>query len=143
MPTESWLKISLPAFPFAFSVFVVGLYWGENILALLPPALAFWGLMILYYIFSTWEVPGRRYPLYLTIFVAILWFGSSLTAHTLAGFVDSSGYSGITSVLSRKDFWYAYGCALLGVVVGLIQFLRFEPLIIRQVERDRAHAVSG
>src|SRR5580658_7562982 len=138
MSSESWLKISLPACPVGFAVFVVGLYWRENILALLPPSLAFWGLMILYYIFSTWEVPGKRYPLFLTILLAVLWFGSSLTAHSLGRFVASGSYSGVTSVLPKMDFWYAYLCGFVSSAVGLHQFRRFEPLIVAQAQKDRA-----
>src|SRR5271155_4355729 len=121
MTLESWLKISLPSFPVAFAVLVVGLYWQENILALLPPALALWGLMILYYLFSTWEVPERRSTYYLTISVSCLWFASSLTAHNLGKFVASRSYSGVASALSCKDFWCAYGCAVVGAIAGLIQ----------------------
>ncbi len=138
MALESWLKISLPAFPVAFAVFVIGWYWDENILALLPPSVALWGLMILYYLFSTWEVPERRSTYYLTISVSILWFASSLTAHNLGKFIASSSYSGVTSALSCKDFWSAYGCAVVGAITGLIQFLRFEPLIVAKADGDRA-----
>jgi hypothetical protein len=53
---ESWLKIGLPGFPVAFTIFGVWLYWGDNPLPLLAPPLAFWGLVILLYLFSHFEV---------------------------------------------------------------------------------------
>jgi len=138
MTLESWLKIALPAFPMAFAVFGTGLYWHENILALLPPPIAFWGVVILMYLFSQWEVPGRRYTHTLTMFASSLWLLSSITAHNLGRFMLSGGYRGVTSALSNWDFWYAYGCAAVGSVIGIIHFVRFEPLIAAQVREDRA-----
>src|SRR2546422_1440645 len=70
MSSESWFKVSLPAFPAAFTIFGVGLYWGENPLPLLPPSIAFWGLVILFYLFTHLYVPNRAYPLLFTIFVS-------------------------------------------------------------------------
>jgi hypothetical protein len=52
MALESWLKIALPAYPVLFTIFGVWLYWGDNPVALLAPSIAFWGLMVLFYLFS-------------------------------------------------------------------------------------------
>jgi hypothetical protein len=137
MSSESWYKIGLPAFPVAFTVFGVWLYWGENPLSLLPSPMAFWGLVILYYLFTHLYVPNRRYPLVLTISASVLWLVASITAHNLARFLTSTRYSGLVSVLSNKDFWYAYVCAGAACFVGLANFFRYEPLIVRKTQEDQ------
>jgi hypothetical protein len=114
MAFESWLKIVLPAFPVAFTIFGVWFYWGENSLALLPPPLAFWGVVILFYVFTHIYVPDRRLPFVLTIFASVLWLVASITSHNLARFLVSTRYSGFISILSSKDFWYAYVNAIVG-----------------------------
>jgi hypothetical protein len=137
MPPESWLKICLPAFPAAFTIFGVWLYWGDNPIPLLAPPIVFWGLVILFYLFSHLDVPNRSYPLLLTIAITSLWLVSSVTSHNLGRFIASKEYSGFESVLSDKNFWYAYICSGVACVVGLKQFFRLEPLILDQIARDR------
>jgi Na+/citrate or Na+/malate symporter len=137
MQHDSWLKISLPAFPLAFVIFGVWLYWGDNPLPLLAPSLAFWGLVVLFYLFSHFELPNRSYPMYLIIGTTALWLVASITSHNLARFVASNRYTGGRSVLWNKDFWYAYICAVVGGGVGLGHFIRLEPQIVAQVMRAR------
>jgi Na+/citrate or Na+/malate symporter len=137
MPPESWLKISLPAFPVAFTIFGVWLYWGDNPLSLLAPSIAFWGLVILFYLFSHIEMRNRSYPLILMIGATTLWLISSITSHSLGKFVTSSQYGGFVSIFSNKNFWYAYICCAVACGTGLGHFVRFEPLIVAQIERDR------
>jgi hypothetical protein len=142
MTLESWLKISLPAFPVVFALFGAGLYWHENVLPLLPPSLAFWGVVILMYLFSQWEVPGKRYTHMVTMFVTCLWLVSSITAHNLGRFIGSDGYHGVRSAVSDRDFWFAYICAITGSAIGLVHFIRLEPLIADQVRLDRANDIE-
>jgi hypothetical protein len=137
MSSESWFKIALPALPFAFVIFGVGLYWGDNPLPLLPPSLAFWGVNILFYLYTHLYIPERRLTFILTAGVAALWLVSGITAHNLATFIGSTHYSGFVSVLVTRDFWYAYMCAFLCCSVGLFHFWRYEPLIVEQVKMDR------
>ncbi len=137
MSAESWYKISLPAFPVAFTVFGVWLYWGENPLPLLPPSISFWGLMILFYLFTHLYVPNRMYPLLLTIFGTALWMVASITSHKFGKFLTSERYSGFLSILLNKDFWYAYICAGVVCAVGLRDFFRFESLILAKSQEDR------
>ncbi len=118
MTSESWLKISLPAFPVGFTMFGVWLYWGENPLPLLPPSIAFWGVVILFYLFSHFDVPNRRYPLLLMICSSVLWLVASITSHSLAKFLTSTRYRGLGSILASTDFWYAYVCAGVGGAIG-------------------------
>jgi hypothetical protein len=142
MTSESWLKISLPAFPLGFTVFGVWFYWGENPLALLPPSIAFFGVVTLFYVFSHLDVPNKRYPLWLMIFTSVLWLVASITSHGLAKFMLSERYIGLRSVIASIDFWYAYVCALFGGGIGLNQFLRLEPQIAASVKQDRAASGS-
>lgn len=137
MVSESWYKIGLPAFPVAFTIFGVWLYWGDNSLALLPPPLAFWGVVILFYVFTHLYVPNRRHPLVLTIFASVLWLVASITSHNLGRFLSSRQYSGLASLISNKDFWYAYVSAAVACGVGLQNFLRFEPMIVAATRRDQ------
>jgi Na+/citrate or Na+/malate symporter len=137
MQHDSWLKISLPAFPLAFVIFGVWLYWGDNPLSLLAPSLAFWGLVVLFYLFSHFELPNRSYPMILIIGTTGLWLVASITSHNLGRFVASSRYTGGWSVLLNKDFWYAYICAFVCGGVGLGHFVRLEPKIVDQIARDR------
>lgn len=137
MSTESWLKVGLPAFPLGFTVFGAWLYWGENPLALLPPGIAFWGLGVLYYLFTHLYIPNRQIPLILTIGAAILWLVASITSHNLAKFLTSPEYSGVVSLLLNRDFGFAYVCASLGCIIGLVNFYRYEPLIVAQSQADR------
>lgn len=140
MSPESWLKISLPAFPVGFTLFGVWLYWGENPLPLLPPPIAFWGLVVCFYLFSHLYIPERRYPLITTIFATVLWLVASLTSHSLGKFLGSTSYTGMLSLIARKDFWYAYTCAAVAFAAGLWNFLRYEPAIISQIREDRIAA---
>lgn len=143
MGIESWLKISLPAFPVAFTIFGVWLYWGESPLPLLAPSLAFWSLVILFYLFSHFDIPNRSYPLFLTIAGTLLWTVSSITSHNLGKFLTSNRYTGFVSVVSNKDFWFAYSCSVVGCIVGLRQFFRLEPLIMNQIQSDRAARIGA
>ena len=144
MAPESWLKIILPAFPVAFTVFGVGLYWGENPLPLLAPSIAFWGLVVLFYLFSHLEaVPNKNYQLFLIIAATLLWFVSALTSHNLGKFVSSNRYIGLGSIFSTKDFWYAYVCAAFACVTGLWHFIRYEPEIVAQIKKDRERIAQG
>lgn len=137
MSAESWFKISLPGIPVAFTLFGVWLYWGDNPISLLPPSIAFWGLMILFYLFSHLYIPDRRLPLLLVICSSIFWLVASITSHNLKGFLLSTRYAGPMSVLRDKDFWYAYVCSVIGCAVGVWQFFRLEPQIVAQIRRDR------
>jgi hypothetical protein len=142
MQHESWLKISLPAFPVAFTVLGVWLYWGDNPLPLLAPPIAFWGLVMLFYLFSHFDLPNKSYPLFLTVGVTLCWLTSSITSHNLGKFLTSSRYTGFWSVLKNIDFWYAYLCSAVGCGVGLTQFFRLEPLIMAQIAKDRGGVAS-
>jgi hypothetical protein len=139
MLLESWFKIGLPAFPIGFTLLGAWLYWGDNPLALLPPPVAFWGVVVLFYLFSHLYVPNRRYPLVLTIFASVLWLVASITAHNLATFLASNRVPGL-SILGNKDFWYAYISAAAGCSVALWNFLRYEPLIVNKSRQDREDA---
>ena len=140
MSSESWLKVFMPAFPVAFTVFGVWLYFGENPLPLLPAPIAFWGLVVYCYLFSHQYRPQRRYPLVITIFSTVLWLVASLTSHNLGKFLGSTGYSGTLSLIARKDFWYAYICAAVALAAGLWHFFRYEPMIVSQIRQDRSAA---
>jgi len=138
MAPESWLKISLPAFPVAFTIFGVWLYWRENPLPLLAPSVAFWGVVVLFYLFSHLDLPdGRSYSLFLIIAATSLWMVSAITSHNLGRFVISTRYSGFWSVFGSADFWYAYICAAVACSTGLRHFLRYEPEIVEQIRKDR------
>ena len=140
MSRDSWLKVSLPALPVAFTIFGVWLYWGDNPLPTLAPAIAFWGVVVLYYLFSHFDVPGRRYPLFIIILTTVLWLVSSITAHNLGKFLSSSRNTGWLSVLSAKDFWYSYICSIAGWAAGLVHFFRLEPMIVAKLKDDRERA---
>ena len=142
MNSESWLKISLPAFPVGFAVFGVWFYWGDNPLPLLAPSIAFWGVVILFYLFSHFDMANRSYPLFLMIGETALWLVSSIASHNLGKFLVSKQYTGLEAVLMNKDFWFAYVCCFAGSAVGLIHFFRLEPLIVAQVSADRTRARS-
>lgn len=139
IPAESWLKIALPAYPVLFTIFGIGFYWGDNPAPLLAPSLAFWGLVVLFYLFSHLYTP-KRYPLFIVIGVSVLWLVSAITAHNLGKFVASSSYKGIGSLMSNKDFWYSYTCAVATSLAGLLNFIRYEPLIVKEIESARARA---
>jgi len=119
-------------------VFGGGLYWRDNLLALLPPSLAFWGLTILYYLFTHLYIPERRSTFLLIVGVTVLWLVASITAHNLGRFVNSGKYTGLVSALTTPDFWYSYICSLLGCSVGIYHFVRFEPLIVAKIKLDKA-----
>ena len=140
MPLESWLKIAMPAFPIGFTLVGTCLYWKENPLPLLAPPIAFWGLMICYYLFGTLYVPQRRYPLVMMMIATLLWLVASLTSHSLAEFLHSDCYRGPLSLIRRTDFWYAYICAAGSLFGGLKNFLEYEPQILAQVRLNRAAA---
>lgn len=142
MSAESWLKVGLPAFPVAFSIFGVWLYWGDNPLPILAPAIAFWGVVLLYYLFSHLIVVNRSYPLFLTIAATALWLVSSITSHNLGRFLASNEHVGFKSILLNKDFWYAYICAAFGSFAGVRHFFRYEPEIVKQIKKDRARIES-
>jgi hypothetical protein len=143
MSLESWLKISLPAFPMGFTIFGVWGYFHENPLPLLPAPIAFWGLVVCFYLFSSLYTPDqRRYPLVATVFVTILWFTASLASHSLGKFLGSTSYTGLFSLMGRTDFWYAYICAGVAFAAGLWNFLRYEPTIASQIRENRL-AIDG
>lgn len=140
MSLESWLKIIMPAFPVGFTIFGVWAYWGENPLPLLPPPLAFSGLVVCFYLFTHLYFPNRRYPFIMTIFVTLLWLVACITSHNLGKFLGSPSYSGVLSVVTRKDFWYAYVCSVIAFASGLLNFFRYEPMIAAQIQDDRSAA---
>ena len=142
MAPESWLKISLPAFPVAFTVFGVWMYWHENPLPLLAPSVAFWGLVVLFYLFSHLDLPNRSYPLFLIIAASGLWMVSAITSHNLGRFVISNRYVGLVSVFRNTDFWYAYICSAAACAAGLVHFIRYEPEIVEQIRKDRGRIQS-
>src|SRR6266481_4503585 len=133
MAPESWLKVGLPAYPVAFTVFGIWLYWRENPLPALAPAVAFWGVVILFYLFSHCELQNKSYPIFLVIGETVLWLVSSITSHNLGKFLLSKQYTGLVDVLSNTYFWFAYGCCIVSAIVGLLHFFRLEPLIAAQV----------
>lgn len=137
MRWESWLKIALPAFPVGFTLLGLGLYWKENILPLLPPNIAFWGVVIAFYLFTHLFVPETTATFYLTAWTAALWLVASITSHNLAVFIASPDYGGFFRVFLELDFWFAYGFALLGVFPALRLFVINEPLIARETQRQR------
>ncbi len=144
MTPESWFKIALPAYPVLFTIIGVWLYWGDNPAPLLAPSIAFWGVVVLFYSFShIYVVENRYYPLYLIMGVTVLWVVSAITSHNLGRFVSSSRYTGLGSLMRNKDFWYAYLCAILSSAAGLGHFVRYEPLIVKQVEKARISSESG
>ncbi len=131
---ESWFKVGLPALPAVFTLLGVGGYWGENPLPILAPSLAFWGVVVVYYLFGRIYAPKTFAPFWLAVSTAILWLLSAITSHNLAKFIASNKYGGIGSVLANKDFLWAYGFAMASVAIGLWQFLVHEPKIL---EHDR------
>ena len=143
MAPESWLKVSLPAFPVAFTVFGVGLYWGENPLPLLAPPGAFWGVVVLFYLFTHLDLPkGRIYPLFLIVGASGLWVVAAITSHNLAKFITSAQYAGLASVFSNRDFLCAYICSLVAIGTAVIHFVRYEPIIMKKIENDRERIQS-
>ena len=77
MTAESWIKVGLPAYPVAFTIFAVWLYWRDNPLPLLAPSLSFWGIVVLFYIFTHCDpVISRSRSLFLMVGETILWFYS-------------------------------------------------------------------
>jgi hypothetical protein len=141
MSPESWLKVITPAFPIGFTIFGVWGYWHENPLPLLPAPIAFWGLMICFYLFSHLYIPQRRYPLITMMFATVFWMVASMTSHSLGKFLGSASYGGVVSLLGRTDFWYAYICAVVSFAAGIWNFRRYEPIILSQVQADR-HAAN-
>jgi len=138
MSPESWLKIAMPAFPVGYTVFGIWLYFGENPLPILPAPIAFWGLVVCFYLFSHLYTPEqRRYPLVTMVFATILWLVASLTSHNLSKFLGSTSYHGTLSLMGRTDFWYAYICSTAAFTGGLWNFRRYEPMIISQIRQDR------
>src|SRR5690242_18531361 len=99
MSADSWYKVCLPGFPAAFTVFGVWLYWGENPLPLLAPAVAFWGVVILYYLFTHLYIPNRRHPLVLTILLTGLWLVAAITAHNLGRCLTSGACPTFLSIM--------------------------------------------
>lgn len=138
MTSESWLKITLPAFPVGFTIFGVWLYWGENPLPILPPSIAFFGVVTLFYLFSHIDIPGKRYPLALMVLTSVLWLLASITSHGLAKFVTSARYNGLGSVVATKDFWFSYVSAGVSGGLGFKKFLDLEPGIAESTKHGRA-----
>ena len=134
---ESWFKVGLSALPTLFTIFGIWLYWGDNPLAILAPSVSFWGVTLSFYLFTHIYVPEKRSPFYLAVFTSGSWLVSSITAHNLARFLASSGYTGLISVFGNKDFRYSYGFSLIGFVIALTLFIRHEPHIVAQVESER------
>jgi hypothetical protein len=137
MTSESLLKIAPPALPVAFTIFGVWIYWHENPLPLLPPPIAFFGVVTLFYLFTHFDAPSRREPLLLMVCAGGLWILASITSHNLGRFLRSKEYDGVESILMDTDFWYAYVCAAGCMYVSLRQFFRLEPIIEAKVQADR------
>jgi hypothetical protein len=135
---ESWFKVSLSALPVAFTVFGVGAYWHEDPLRLLAPNVAFWGVVLEFYLFSNLEVPGSRAPFYFSVCSALLWLVSAITTHNLVREIASNPQAGLMFELATKDFWFAYAAATVGCGVPLYRFLKFEPLIVENRRKERA-----
>jgi hypothetical protein len=138
MSSESWFKVGLSALPVGFTVFGTWGYWHENPLPLLAPNLAFWGVVIEFYLFTHIYVPESRAPFVFAVCVSLLWLVSAITAHNLARFLASKNYSGLLSVLATRDFWYAYICAAVGSSMPLFRFLKHEPKIVAKTDIERA-----
>jgi hypothetical protein len=100
--------------------------------------LAFWGVVITYYLFGHLYLPNRNTPFWLAVGTALLWLVSSITSQNLARFLASGNYQGLFSILHNRDFWYAYVFAAVGFAVALWQFSRHEPQIVAQIKRERA-----
>ena len=79
----------------------------------------------------------------LTILATVLWLVSSITSHNLGRFLNSGRYSGLVSVILNRDFWYAYVTSLMCAMVALKNFVRYEPMIVKQVELDIAAGRIG
>lgn len=137
MTWESWFKVGLPAIPVGYTILGVWLYWGENPLPLLAPSIAFWGVVVNFYLFTHVYLPQKRSPFFLAIFTANLWLVASITAHNLGRFFAAGKFVGIHSLFCNKDFWYSYLFGTVGFAVALWQFVRHEPLIVAQIKRDR------
>ena len=138
MTPESWFKVWLPALPAGFTVLGVWGYWGQNPLPLLASNMAFWGVVITFYLFTYLSRPGSRTPYFFAVATALLWGVSAVTGHNLGRFIASADYSGLKSVLSRTDFWYSYVFGVSGAGLALWQFLKHEPGIVAQVEKEKA-----
>lgn len=134
---ESWFKVGLSALPTLFTIFGIWLYWGDNPLPLLAPNVAFWSVVLSFYLFTHIYVPEKRSPFYLAICTSGSWLISSITAHNLGHFLGSSAYTGALSVLTNKDFRYSYGSASIGFVIALLLFIRHEPFIAAQIKSER------
>ena len=138
MSPESWFKVSLSALPVAFTVFGVWGYWHEDPLRLLAPNIAFWGVVLEFYLFSNLEVPASRAPFYYSISSALLWLVSAITTHNLVRALASNPKAGLMFELGSKDFWFAYAAAAVGCGEPLWRFFKFEPLISEHKQNKEA-----
>jgi hypothetical protein len=135
---ESWFKVSLSGLPVAFTVIGVWGYWHEDPLRLLAPNIAFWGVVLEFYLFSNLEVPGSRAPFYFSICSALLWLVSAITAHNLVRAFASNPKAGLLFELGSKDFWFSYSAAAFGCGIPLRRFFRYEPLIAEHKQNRKA-----
>jgi hypothetical protein len=133
--SESWFKVALSVLPVAFTVFGVWGYWHENPLPVLAPNIAFWGVVLEFYLFSNLDVPESRAPFFFSVGSALLWLVSAITAHHLVRALASNPTAGVVVMLRTTDFWYAYVAAVVGCAVPLRRFSKFEPLITAQHTR--------
>lgn len=125
--SESWFKVSLSALPVAFTVFGVWVYWHEDPLRLLAPNIAFWGVVLEFYLFSNLQVPASRAPFYFSISSALLWLVSAITTHNLVRALASNPKAGVMFELGSKDFWFAYVAAAIGCGFRCGGFLSSSP----------------
>ncbi len=137
MTWESSFKIGLPAIPLMYTVLAVWGYWGENPVALLPPQIAFWGVVITFYLFTHIYLPDSRAPFFMTLLTSLVWLISSLTSHGLARIIASNDYQGFFSLLLSKDLWFSYGFSFAGFGVAFWQFVIHEPRIVAEARRQR------
>lgn len=138
MNWESWLRISLPGMPAAYTLIAIWAWWHENPLPLLAPNIAFWGVVITFYLFTHLYIPKNISLFSLTFFTSVVWIVSALASHSLAEFLASDEYSGLGSVLGTRYFWFAYIFAITGMGVALRMFIKYEPDIIAHAQSDRA-----
>ena len=140
MSSESWYKVALSALPVAFTVLGIWGYWHEDPLPLLAPNIAFWGVVLEFYLFSNLDVPGSRAPFFFSVGSALLWLVSAITTHHMVRALASNPNGGLVFMMRTTDFWYAYVAAVVGCGVPLRRFLKFEPLIVEHMRNERSQS---
>ena len=133
LPWESWFKIGLPALPTFFSIFGAWLGWGRSPVPLLAPNVAFWGVVISFYLFTYMYRPTRRTPFFVAVGTALCWFAACCYSMELSKIVESDAYktNGVSLVFGTRFFYLAYLFALTAFVNAMRLFVHHEPRIVR------------